>query len=76
MTDSANDNEVDWSQQAPGEVLTPEMRDMLNQCDKLGLGTEFVVNVMRSQLKQHSDVSPRVVEIALQAFGRVLDRHR
>ena len=74
MVESANDTEVPRVLGILGDVLTPEMRDMLNRLGELGLGTKFVIDVMRSHLREHGVGPSREVKIALPAFGRVIDR--
>jgi len=76
--DSANDNEAGatFLKTEGDSVLPPEFREMLDQCDRIGIGMDVVMNIVRAQLyKAGFDKTDRTERI-LTAFWNVIERHR
>ncbi|RYE98827.1 MAG: hypothetical protein EOO77_36535 [Oxalobacteraceae bacterium] len=76
--DSANDNEAgaalpkaEWD-----SVLPPELREMLDQCDRVGIGMDLVMNVFRARLYEAGFDKTDRTERILTAFWNVIERHR
>ena len=76
--DSANDNEAgaalpkaEWD-----SVLPPEFREMLDQCDRVGIGMDLVMNVFRARLYEAGFDKTDRTERILTAFWNVIERYR
>lgn len=76
--DIANDNEVAARPiTAPGDSILPrDIRDMLDECDRVGLGMDFVMTVFHAELRAKGLVETKMTERVLTAFRNVLERNR
>lgn len=76
--DIANDNEVAVRPiPAPGDSILPrDIRDMLDECDRVGLGMDFVMTVFRAELRAKGLVETKMTARVLTAFRNVIERNR
>jgi hypothetical protein len=76
--DSANDNEAVAAlpKAAWDSVLPPEFREMLDQCDRVGIGMDLVMNVFRARLYEAGFDKTDRTERILTAVRNVIERHR
>lgn len=76
--DIANDNEaVVASPEAAGNSVLPRaFRDMLDQCDRVGISLDVVMNIIRVRLYEAGFNQTESTERALTALRNVIERHR
>jgi len=76
--DSANDNEAGaaFLKTEGDSVLPPEFREMLDQCDRVGIGMDLVMNVLRARLYEAGFDKTDRTERILTAFWNVVERYR
>jgi len=76
--DSANDNEAGatFLKTEGDSVLPPEFRDMLDQCDRVGIGMDVVMNIVRAQLYESGFERTDRTERILTAVRNVIERYR
>ena len=76
--DSANDNEAGaaFLNTEGDSVLPPEFRKMLDECDRVGIGMDLVMNVLRARLYEAGFDKTDRTERILTAFWNVVERYR
>jgi hypothetical protein len=76
--DSANDNEAvaAFPKATWDSVLPPEFRKMLDECDRVGIGMDLVMNVFRARLYEAGFDKTDRTERILTAFWNVVERYR
>lgn len=76
--EAANDDETIAQPIAgPGASILPrDLRDVLDQCDKVGLGMDFVMTVVSAELRANGLVETNNTRHILTAFRNVLERNR
>ena len=76
--DSANDNEAGaaFLKTEVDSVLPPEFREMLDQCDRVGIGMDLVMNVFRARLYEAGFDKTDRTERILTVVRNVIERHR
>jgi hypothetical protein len=73
---AANDNQAEAMSSAPVDVLPPEFRKMLDQCDRVGISMDLLMSIIRARLLEAGFDRTHGTEQALTALRRVIERHR
>lgn len=74
--DASNDNQKDVLPPSTADVLPPEFRELLDQCDRVGIGMDVVMNVLRTRLYDAGFERTGRTEMMLTAFRKVIERYR
>ena len=74
--DAIKDDETAAAVTTAASVMPPEVREMLDQCDRAGIGLEGVIDILRARLMLSGFEDTARTEAALNAFRSMLEKHR